>query len=607
MIGAALLGLGFAFYFSRTAALSAPGDDPSTDPIPELDFDDPAKSMVVRVVFNGREDADLTSASVVLGRARAHVGDPPLLSLELLDKNGVMVEQINAWHPLWAFVQNDDGSESRIILESASGQFVVPFSTDHRTMEVVDVALDQMVISVDLTEPIRDFCEANPDDPDCPDADGEVLSMEVVDPPTEINVSDEVSVTVSEMVVNNGPFGPAEFNVTFNAVAPADCNVVDTDQIVVPVLLGVDAPAEVEATFTIHCSQPSEHTFEFDNLIEPADPNVQDLQPNNDTGDTSLTVASLAQADLAIVDWDLSALENVLLSDLLVSQTFTFSTSKVVHNFGDTVNTPPQYTDPVDANIWKTMEIPAGIEGSVHIGDADAPADIVIERPGLPDEEFSDQPAGTMVAVVGPATIGVHFMVLDLEVSVDREITEVFNVHCLEPSQHTLTFSNAIMAKDEHVLDPDPSNNTADVVLTIECVTPVQINIHPRSDVNPINPNLKGVIPVAVLTTDADEYGLPVAFDAAAIDPLSVRFGPQLVLEGGGGAAESHDRGHLEDSLEMDELTSDGDLDLVLHFKAQETGMDTDTTELCIVGEYTDSSGGRHTFFGCDSVRVVPR
>ena len=50
----------------------------------------------------------------------------------------------------------------------------------------------------------------------------------------------------------------------------------------------------------------------------------------------------------------------------------------------------------------------------------------------------------------------------------------------------------------------------------------------------------------------------------------------------------------------------DGDLDMVLHFKAADTGIDADTTEACISGRYLGLDNKFHLFFGCDAVRIVP-
>ena len=57
------------------------------------------------------------------------------------------------------------------------------------------------------------------------------------------------------------------------------------------------------------------------------------------------------------------------------------------------------------------------------------------------------------------------------------------------------------------------------------------------------------------------------------------------------GATERHNRGHYEDSYELDETTMDGDTDLVLHFKIAESGLQGTETEACVKGEFTDDIG----------------
>jgi hypothetical protein len=196
---------------------------------------------------------------------------------------------------------------------------------------------------------------------------------------------------------------------------------------------------------------------------------------------------------------------------------------------------------------------------------------------------------------------------LALGLDEQRVVDEVFTVECGAPSHHTFSFTNEIQPLHPEDSDPDPSNNTASLELDFECVVPVVINIKPGSDPNSINPNSMDVVPIAVLSTLAGEYGTPIDFDATTIDPLSVRFGPRdEVWAETGGAFEAHEQGHLEDSLELDERTQDGDLDMVLHFHVQETGISAGHTEACARGHWIDAEGGVHTFFGCDAVRIPP-
>ncbi len=188
-----------------------------------------------------------------------------------------------------------------------------------------------------------------------------------------------------------------------------------------------------------------------------------------------------------------------------------------------------------------------------------------------------------------------------------REVLETFTINCGAASRHTFTFANEIQPLDPADTDPDQSDNFAGVDLEVECVVPVTINIKPGSYPNSINPDNKGVIPLAVLTAEAGEYGLPIDFDATRINPLSVRFGPRAaVWMDTGGAFEIHNKGHIEDSYELDERTRDGDQDMVLHFSTLATGIQPSDTEACVKGEWVDSGGGVHQFFGCDSVRTTP-
>ena len=94
----------------------------------------------------------------------------------------------------------------------------------------------------------------------------------------------------------------------------------------------------------------------------------------------------------------------------------------------------------------------------------------------------------------------------------------------------------------------------------------VAIDIKPGSNTNPINPTSKGKFTVAILTTED--------FDASSVDASTVQFGPN---------AAAPVRYRLED------IDEDGDWDLVLKFKTQQTGIACGDTEATLTGQMFDS------------------
>jgi hypothetical protein len=121
----------------------------------------------------------------------------------------------------------------------------------------------------------------------------------------------------------------------------------------------------------------------------------------------------------------------------------------------------------------------------------------------------------------------------------------------------------------------------------LEVAETVTIDIKPGKEPNAINPTSMQKIPVAILTT-ASFDALDV-FHALEADPLSVEFGPD-------GATESHGRGHVKD------VDGDGDMDLLLHFNTQETGIVCGGTEATLTGE----TFGGQAITGTDSIHTVP-
>ncbi len=107
----------------------------------------------------------------------------------------------------------------------------------------------------------------------------------------------------------------------------------------------------------------------------------------------------------------------------------------------------------------------------------------------------------------------------------------------------------------------------------------VDMDIKPGSDPNSINLKSKGVVPVAILTTDE--------FNANAVDPDMVFFAGALPVR----------------STECD-VDGDGDLDLLFHFNTQELeDLDEDSTEATLTG----ATYSGQPIQGTDTVNIVPK
>ena len=106
----------------------------------------------------------------------------------------------------------------------------------------------------------------------------------------------------------------------------------------------------------------------------------------------------------------------------------------------------------------------------------------------------------------------------------------------------------------------------------------VTIDITPGGFPNSINPAGRGVIPVAILTTGT--------FNAAIVDAATVRFGPNSAPPS---------------SFLLQDVDLDGDLDLVLQFRTQQTGIVCGMTSATLTGKTIDGMA----ITGTDSVNTV--
>jgi hypothetical protein len=249
--------------------------------------------------------------------------------------------------------------------------------------------------------------------------------------------------------------------------------------------------------------------------------------------------------------------------------------------------------DPQPTEVLLGEETPVVIETVIANNGPSSPMDVAVLRSASADAGAGVEPAslGTTESRVGSGS--------------DRTVSDTYTLTCSQPGLHTYSFDVSIAPADADDTDPDLSNNEAETSFTVDCVVPVAINIRPKGTPNAVNLNSQATL--AVLTTAAGEYGLPSAFDATTIDGSTTRFGPRDGLFGsaGTGSPEAHGVGHPENSYELDEKTRDRDVDMVLHFAVEGSGLTLAHTEACVKGRFV-SAGQPYTFFGCDSIVVRP-
>jgi hypothetical protein len=123
------------------------------------------------------------------------------------------------------------------------------------------------------------------------------------------------------------------------------------------------------------------------------------------------------------------------------------------------------------------------------------------------------------------------------------------------------------------------TGNLSDTDTANIIVNPVHVNIDikPGLNPNPINLGSKGVVPLAVLTTDE--------FDARTFDPATVVFAGASPLR-----------------WVRADVDRDGDMDLLFHFNTQSLKLNKSSTDASLTGKTFDGVSVE----GTDFVRIVP-
>lgn len=186
-----------------------------------------------------------------------------------------------------------------------------------------------------------------------------------------------------------------------------------------------------------------------------------------------------------------------------------------------------------------------------------------------------------------------------------RTVEGTVEVTCTEPGIREIAVTGAVSPAHPHASDPDEGNNELSRTVTVNCAQPVAIDIAPGDPDDPLRTFGRGNQFAAVLTTGADEYGLPSRFDASWIEASTVRLGARDQVENGDGLRPRFTDLHDVRELGPHERGRDGDRDLRLRFMRNQLPFGDGDEEACLLGRFEPADeSGPLTFVGCDTITV---
>src|SRR5215217_761893 len=288
-------------------------DELTQTAVPEFDFNNANKSMVVLLNFTALNKAEFVGVGVSYGPPHSNIGNPPLLRVQIYDYNGTIIQQFNYWHPLFALEFQEDGKEYLKILPNAVGRFVFPFDPNAALMKVSYLHHEgsnntwaEEVTSVELRRPIPSFCDQFRNDPDCKSSDLAVVDVSTANgrqPQLPILVGNSTDVTVQTTVTNNGPDKPIDATLSSRTITTPPGS--DGGVTVIPaagatpnengatttkMVSSLGERQQHDRTYTIECWKPGKYNIIFESEVASLSGAVVDTNQLNNKGQMTLEV-----------------------------------------------------------------------------------------------------------------------------------------------------------------------------------------------------------------------------------------------------------------------------------------------------------------------------
>ena len=228
--------------------------------------------------------------------------------------------------------------------------------------------------------------------------------------PVSATVGVAFNVTANVDVHNNGPFGPTTADTQGTLTLPGDCTTSSANpQTIQNTSIATSTNTNVPITWSVTCSQSSNHDFSASASIAVDQVHVTDSTPGNNSGQTAiaLTVPVNTSADLKV-----STVTVTAPASSPINTDFDVTVDATVHNNGPSSAT---------VAVTITLSVPADCTGGGQTN-------------------------------TGPA----------LPVSTPVNITQqLFTVNCTDPSDHAFTADVTIeVVGPLHVSDPNTANDS---------------------------------------------------------------------------------------------------------------------------------------------------